>query len=492
MSIQTQITRISTARNTIRTKLVELQLVESTANIDALATAITGIQNNGGVSAEVKEGETYTIPAGWHNGSGTVSGVAGGGNYTLQSKTVTPTKSEQSIVPDAGKYGLSDVTVAPIPENYQDVTSVTATAETVLTGSVFVDATGKQIAGTMANNGAVDKVIDTETTSYTVDKGFHNGTGVVKVVTEEKSATPTKEEQVISATAGKVIKSVTVAAIPEQYQVVTGVTATADKVLTGSVFVDAEGAEVDGTMANNGAQTKVLTAADASVTIKQGYHNGEGTVSIVPEDKAVTPTKEEQVVAASAGKVLNEVTVAAIPAQYQVVTGVTAGAADVLVGKTIVDATGKEVAGTMADNGSIEEVISVANPSVTIPAGKHSGEGTVSLVTETKEVTPTKSAQTVNATEGKVISSVTVNAIPDNYQDVTAVDAVAAEVLDGKFIVDATGAVVEGTMVNNGAVNATMTGLTEEASVYTIPAGYHDGKGTVSLTSDIETMLAAI
>ena len=492
MSIQEQITRIQTARNTMRTKLVELNLVESTANIDAIATAVSGIKNNGQVTANVKEGETYTIPAGWHDGSGTVSGVAGGGNYSLQSKTVTPTKAQQSITSDEGFYGLSDVVVAPIPENYQDVSSVTATAETVLTGSIFVDATGKQIAGTMTNNGAIDKTIDAVNTSYTVDKGFHDGTGVVKVVTETKSATPTKEEQVISATAGKVIASVTVAPIPDEYQVVTGVTATADKVLTGSDFVDAEGNVVSGTMANNGAQAKVLTTADPSVTIKQGYHDGTGAVSIVPEDKAVTPTKEAQVVAASEGKVLNEVTVAAIPAEYQVVTNVTAGAADVLVGKVIVDATGKEITGTMADNGDIEEVISVANPSVTIAAGKHGGEGTVSIVPETKSATPTKAEQKVTPTEGKVLSEVVVAPIPAEYQVVTAVTAGAADVLDGKVIVDATGAVVEGTMVNNGAVAATMSGLTEEASVYTIPAGYHDGTGTVSLTDDIETMLAAI
>ena len=491
MSIQTQITRIQTARNTIRTKLVELHLVESTANIDQLATAITGIQNNGNVSAEVKEGETYTIARGWHDGSGTVSGVAGGGNYSLQSKVVTPTKSEQSITADEGKYGLSDVTVAPIPEQYQDVSSVTATAETVLTGKIFVDAAGTQVAGTMANVGAIDKTIDAVNTSYTVDKGFHDGTGVVKVVVEEKSATPTKEEQVISATSGKVIKSVTVAPIPDNFQDITGTTATAETVLVGSKFIGAEGVEVEGAMPNVGAQNKTLTTADASVTLDAGYHNGEGVVQIVPEDKAATPSEAEQVVVASEGKVLNKVTVAPIPAAYKVVTNVTAEAGDVLAGKVIVSATGEEITGTMKDNGNIAEVISVANPSVTIAAGKHGGTGTVSLVTETKEVTPTKSAQTVNATEGKVIASVTVNAIPDNYQDVSATTATAATVLDGDVFTAADGTVVEGTMPNNGEISATITGLTEEASVYTIPAGYTAG-GTVSLTSDIETMLAAI
>lgn len=391
MSIQTQITRIQEARNSIRTKLVELHLVENSANITDLATAVTGIQNNGNVSAEVKEGETYTIARGWHDGSGTVSGVAGGGNYTLQSKTVTPTKAEQNIVPDEGKYGLSDVTVAPIPEQYQDVSSVTATADTVLTGKIFVDATGKQIAGEMVNNGAVDKTIDTKTTSYNVPKGYHDGLGVVKVVTEEKSATPTKEEQVLNATTGKVISKVTIAPIPDEYQVVTNVTATAETVLVGSKFVDATGAEVDGTMANNG---------------------------------------------------------------------------------------------------NIEEVISVANPSVTIPAGKHGGEGTVSIVTETKEVTPTKSAQTVNATEGKVIASFTVAPIPAEYQVVTNVTATAAKVLDGSVFVDATGAEIEGTMPNKTGYTATIDGLTTTS--VTLPEGYYSGVETVSLTGDIEELLAAI
>ena len=45
-------------------------------------------------------------------------------------------------------------------------------------------------------------------------------------------------------------------------------------------------------------------------------------------------------------------------------------------------------------------------------------------------------------------------------------------------------------MVNNGAVKATIDGIS--VTSYTIPAGYHSGKGTVTLTNDIETALAAI
>ena len=43
MSTQSEISRIQTARNTIRSKLVELGLVQSAAKLDACATAVEGI-----------------------------------------------------------------------------------------------------------------------------------------------------------------------------------------------------------------------------------------------------------------------------------------------------------------------------------------------------------------------------------------------------------------------------------------------------------------
>lgn len=176
MSVATQISRIQQDRNTIRAKLVELGMAQNTDGLDKLATAVEGIENRGAVSATVQEGDTYTIPKGYHNGSGTVSGVSGGGNYNLQSKTVTPTKNQQNVTPDSGYYGLSDVTVGAIPEVYQDVSTVTAGAADVLTGKVIVDATGKTVAGTMPNNGALEKTIDGLTvTSVAIPAGYASG-----------------------------------------------------------------------------------------------------------------------------------------------------------------------------------------------------------------------------------------------------------------------------------------------------------------------------
>ena len=280
MSIAIELTRIQTDRNTIRSKLVELGLATSVDNLDKLATAIEGIVKQGAISAQIREGETYNIPAGYHDGSGTVSGVGGGGNYNLQSKTVTPTKNQQAITPDNGYFGLSDVTVAAIPDNYQDVSSVTATAEDVLTGKLFVTANGVTTAGTMANNGKVDKTLDAVTLTYTIPKGFHSGTGTVKIVIETKTVTPTKSAQVITPTEGKVISRVEVEAIPEKYQDVSSVTATQAAVLDGNIFVDATGAVKEGTMPNNGAMSKTIDGLNAtSVTIPAGYTTG-GTVSL--------------------------------------------------------------------------------------------------------------------------------------------------------------------------------------------------------------------
>lgn len=112
----------------------------------ARGTAYTGtMANNGAVTGTIStKAEAYTIPQGYHDGSGTVAissteqakiiasniksgvqilGVTGsysGETISAQSKTATPALASQTILPDQGYDYLSQVTINAIPITYTD------------------------------------------------------------------------------------------------------------------------------------------------------------------------------------------------------------------------------------------------------------------------------------------------------------------------------------------------------------------------------------
>ena len=85
---------------------------------------------------------------------------------TLQNKTITPTKSEQTIQADAGYDGLESVKVEAIPPEYIDTTSGTATGADILKGKTAY-AKGALITGTLTASSitiAVNGTTSSETT----------------------------------------------------------------------------------------------------------------------------------------------------------------------------------------------------------------------------------------------------------------------------------------------------------------------------------------
>lgn len=312
MSIQTELTRISNAKAIIRNKLIALGLIGQgeTPKIEVLASKIGGTDGSGGIpvydtiSASVKEGETYTIHQGYHMG-GTVAGVSGGGNYNLQTKSVTPSKSSQTVSSDDGYYGLSSVTVNAIPAAYQDVTSVTATADDVLSTKIIVESDGSITAGTMVNNGAVSKTLTTSSTSYTVPKGYHSGLGKVNINVQSKTQSPGAEDVTVSPDANYLLSSVTISGDTnlKASNIITGtsifgVAGTYTKTGAGETAVNAatmltgrvgwaNGTKISGSMANRGSLSATITglgtvAGDDTYTIAAGYYSG-GSVSLTSD-----------------------------------------------------------------------------------------------------------------------------------------------------------------------------------------------------------------
>lgn len=155
----------------------------------------------------------------------------------------------------------------------------------------------------------------------------------------------------------------------------------------------------------------------------------------------------------------------------------TALPSQVLAGVTFSSEKGAGLTGSMKNNGSVSKTLDTTTTSYTIANGYHDGTGSVQIVTETKTVTLSNKSQTITPTSGKVLSSVTVPAVSGTAE--------SAHVLTGKTFSSASGVGLTGAMTNNGSVSQTLdTSITS----YTIPQGYHDGTGTVSLVKESKTV----
>ena len=162
-------------------------------------------------------------------------------------------------------------------------------------------------------------------------------------------------------------------------------TATAADVISGKYFYDKTGAKVEGTASSGTGMTVVettdshggtivtITGEEIKMQSKTGIAPTESSQTITPDNgynglqsvqingisstyvgsgvnrkaaATITPTKSQQTIQ-SGTYLTGTQTIAAIPAAYQDVTGVTATAGDVVSGKTIVDSTGAAVNGSL-------------------------------------------------------------------------------------------------------------------------------------------------
>lgn len=143
----------------------------------------------------------------------------------------------------------------------------------------------------------------------------------------------------------------------------------------------------------------------------------------------------------------------------QISTGAgTAIAADVLAGKTFTNSTSNNLTGTMVNNGAV--TITPASGSKQIPIGYHNGFGVVSGDS--------------NLNAANIKSGVSIFNVAGTYTNESpGTAAAAADLLTGKAAT-VNGNRISGTMANNGALT-----ITPGAVARPIPAGFHNGSGTV-------------
>ena len=302
----------------------------------------------------------------------------------LQDKSVTPTDTVQSVSADDGYAGLGTVKISAI-ETESGAATPSAAAQTVTPSE------GKFFDKFTVNATPTEtKTIDANGTfTPSVGKFFSEVTVNVNTAKpeQEKSVTITKNGVTeVTPDAGFALSKVTATvdvdtAKPEQTKAVdidsmAPVTVTPD---AGHVLT-----EVTVTPKAPLAATGDATAAAGDIlTGKTAYANGAkvtGTIELA--DAAATPALEAQELTPPVGTYYKKVAVAATPLD---------------AAQTVTAGTSAKTVNPAAGNLGIKAVTVNPTPS------------------SAKTITPTKDTQTVNPDSGKLLSSVTINPIPEAY-----------------------------------------------------------------------------
>ena len=288
-----------------------------------------------------------------------------------------------------------------------------ATAEDVASGKTFTSAAGLKVTGSMADNGAVTKTLDSSTTSYTVPAGYHNGSGKVNISTETKNVTPTTGSQTVTPSSGKVLSKVTVNAIPSQYVDTSDATAAADDIAKGKtayvngIKVTGSIKEVPSIVKYDPVVAETLVVSDSSGSAsnpgKDGVYIGltsqieesDGKNIVSPGTKlehVVDPAEFGNATAADvvSGKTFTSAAGLKVTGTHECTGGIdtsdaTATAGDILSGKTAY-VNGSKVTGSIAAKSASD--ITASGKTVTVPAGYYASSADKSVETAT-QATPT-------------------------------------------------------------------------------------------------------
>ena len=140
-------------------------IVDGAMPVVELDTPFINVDETGKITATVEQAEGY-VEGGTKEATKNL--------LTQGAKTITPSKNQQTAV-EKYRYTTDEIKVAPIPDNYQDVSGVTATPSDVLRGKK-IQTVGGELDGTMPNNGKTSGTLDGLTiTRVEIPEGYTEG-----------------------------------------------------------------------------------------------------------------------------------------------------------------------------------------------------------------------------------------------------------------------------------------------------------------------------
>jgi hypothetical protein len=201
--------------------------------------------NRGAINQTLtSQGQSYTVPAGYHNGSGKVTA-------NITNLTAANIKSGVAVGGVEGTF----------------TSDATATAAQILSGqTAYVN--GSKVTGSMANRGAVNETLTSQGQSYTVPAGYHNGSGKVTA-------------NITNLTAANIKAGVSVGGVAGTFT--SDATATAAQILYGqTAYVN--GSKITGSMSNRTGHVTGQSISRSGTTLRirpqPGYYPGDSGNSV--------------------------------------------------------------------------------------------------------------------------------------------------------------------------------------------------------------------
>lgn len=330
-----------------------------------------------------------------------VEGTYSGAGVSLQTKSVSPTESQQEVTPDSGYDGLSKVTVGAISSTYvgsgidrNDSTDLTASGATVsVPAGYYSEVASKSIAsGSATNSGnasASSATITTGTNTITLSKSV--------------SITPTVSAGYISSgTAGSVTVSLTGSATIDPTPTSSGKTVTIPAgYYTESTTKDVSTGSATGPSSLSGSSATITTGTNTITLTKTGVT----TTPTVSAGYVSSATASTATVALTASVTVNPTPTASgatvtIPAGYystQTSKAVSTGSATAPASISGTSATVSTGTNTLTLTKTVSVTPSVSAGYVSSgTAGNSSVSLTASVTTQgTRTITPTTSNQTI-------------------------------------------------------------------------------------------------